>query len=281
MSVTFTEPIDPASVTPASFRALTGGTTVAGSFTFLNGNRVARFTPAAGWPFEAVVVAELTGAIVDAAGNALVTSAGQPVTSPITFTFLTGNFAITSPAGSDVIERTAITLPPQASAALEPDSVVFSVNGTALPAVDGSAVQHRLHRARQTPAPTLTIVASARNAQNAEIARAEKVVTVSGGLTASPTILGVARGATGTIATSRLPNRPQADRGDRAGRRRSGGRHARRHASDAPGWRNACRRRGDGVLHLPVGSRRGRQGRRHDRASSRRRRAGPRSRSCR
>ena len=82
-----------------------------------------------------MVVTELTGAISDAAGNALVTAAGQPVTSPITFTFLTGNFAITSPAGSDVIERTAITLTAQASAALDVASVVFSVNGTALPAV--------------------------------------------------------------------------------------------------------------------------------------------------
>ena len=102
VSVTFTEPIDPATVTTTSFRVLTSGAPVAGTFTFLNGNRTARFSPTAGWPFEAVVVTELTGGILDLAGNALVTSTGAPVTSPLTFTFLTGNFAITSPAGTEV-----------------------------------------------------------------------------------------------------------------------------------------------------------------------------------
>jgi hypothetical protein len=45
-------------------------------------------------------------------------------------------------------------------------------------------------------------VASARNAQNAEIARAEKVVAVTGGLTASPALLGMPRGATRSVRFS-------------------------------------------------------------------------------
>ncbi len=97
--------MDPATVTTTSFRVLTSGAPVAGTFTFLNGNRTARFSPTAGWPFEAVVVTELTGGILDLAGNALVTSTGAPVTSPLTFTFLTGNFAITSPTGTEVSRR--------------------------------------------------------------------------------------------------------------------------------------------------------------------------------
>ncbi len=54
----------------------------------------------------------------------------------------------------------------------------------------------------RTSATSLTIVASARNAQNAEIARAEKVVAVTGGMTASPSILGLPRGATRTVRLS-------------------------------------------------------------------------------
>ncbi len=202
VSVTFTEPIDPASVTPTSFRVSTGGSPVSGTFSFLNGGRTARFTPATPWPFEAVVTTELTGAITDVSHNALVTAAGLPITTPLTFTFLTGNFAITSPAGTEVIENTNITLAAQASAALNVASVAFSVNGAALPAVTTAPFSIGFNVPRRTSAQTLTIVASARNAANAEIARAEKVVSVVGGLTATPTLLGIPRGATRPVRLS-------------------------------------------------------------------------------
>ena len=200
--MTFTEPIDPATVTTTSFRVLTSGAPVAGTFTFLNGNRTARFSPTAGWPFEAVVVTELTGGILDLAGNALVSSTGAPVTSPLTFTFLTGNFAITSPAGTEVVEKTTITLTAQTSASLNAASVVFSVNGTALSPVAAAPFSTTFNVPARTAAQTLAIVASARNAQNAEIARAEKTVNVTGGLTASPAIVGVRRGGTRNVRFS-------------------------------------------------------------------------------
>jgi hypothetical protein len=202
VSVTFTEPIDPATVTPASFRVSSGGTPVTGTFTFLDGGRTARFTPAVPYPFEAAVTTELTGAITDVSHNALVTSAGLPITTPLTFTFLTGNFAITSPAGTEVIENTNIALSAQASAALNVSSVVFSVNGTALPAVTAAPFSTGFNVPQRSSAQMLTIVASARNASNAEIARAEKTVSVVGGLTATPTILGLPRGATRSIRFS-------------------------------------------------------------------------------
>jgi hypothetical protein len=202
VSVTFTEPIDPATVTPASFRVSVGGTPAAGLFTFLNGNRVARFTPAAPWPLDAVVVTELTGAVADVAGNALVTSSGQPIVAPLTFTFLTGTFAITSPAGTTVLERSPITISTQAEAALSISSVVFSVNGTALPTITSAPFTTTFTVPARSTTPSLVIVAIARNSANVEVARAEKTVEVVHGLTATPTILGLPRGATRTVTFS-------------------------------------------------------------------------------
>ncbi len=265
VSVTFTEPIDPASVSATSFRVLTGGTPLAGSFTFLNGNRVARFTPAAPWPFEAVIVTELTGAILDAAGNALVTSAGQPITSPLTFTFLTGNFAITSPAGTEVVERTHITLTAQASAALNVTSVVFSVNGAALPAITSAPFSTGFNVPARSTASSLTIVASARNAQNAEIARAEKVVAVTGGLSASPTVLGVPRGATRSVRFS-IAEPAESDLAIALSVVDPSVFAVRRDRGHTARGSDARRRARDRVHDLSVGSGTGRQGRRQQRA---------------
>jgi hypothetical protein len=202
VSVTFTEPINPASVTPASFHVSIGGTPAAGQFTFLDGNRVARFTPTAPWPLDAVVVTELTGTIADMAGNPLVTSSGQPIVTPLTFTFLTGTFAITSPAGTTVLERSPITISAQASAALSVSSVVFSVNGTSLPTITSAPFTTLFTVPARSTTPSLVIVASARNGANVEVARAEKTVEVVNGLTATPAILGIPRGATRTVTFS-------------------------------------------------------------------------------
>jgi hypothetical protein len=202
ISVTFTEAIDPSSITVASFRALVAGTPVTGTFTFLDGNRTVRLAPASPWPFETTVVTELTGAIRDTSGNALVDANGQPIVVPLTFTFLTGNFAITSPAGTTVIERTPITLTAQGGGSLAIASVVFSVNGTALPAITAAPFSMTFNVPARASAASLTIVASARNAANVEIAGAEKIVAVVDGLTATPSLLGMPRGSTRTIRFS-------------------------------------------------------------------------------
>ena len=120
VTVTFSEAIDPATVTAASFRVSVDGSAVAGTRTLLDGNTKARFTPSSPYGFEKTVVVELTGAIRDAANNALVKEDGSAITTPITSTFLTGNFAITSPASATVLENAPIALEAQASADLAP-----------------------------------------------------------------------------------------------------------------------------------------------------------------
>ena len=132
--MTFTEPIDPATVTPASMRVTINGSPVAGHLNLLDGNATARFAPDAALPFDAIVVLELTSAITDLFENPLVDGAGAPLTNALTFTFLTGTFGITNPInGSDVLENSALTLTAQASSSLNLASVTFAVNDQALP----------------------------------------------------------------------------------------------------------------------------------------------------
>ena len=202
VTVVFTEAVDTATVTGASFRVSVDGATIAGSYSFLDGNTRARFTPATPYGLEKTVLVELTGAIKDTANNALVNADGTPITTPITSTFLTGNFVLTSPAGTSVVERSTITIEAQASASLAPASVVFSVNGTALPADTAAPFSVSFTVPPAATTKTLVIVASARNGSNTEIARAEKTVTVVPGLEITPTLLGVPRGATRPLTLS-------------------------------------------------------------------------------
>lgn len=202
VTVTFSEAMAPASVTADSFRVTVDGVAVPGARTLVAGNTQARFTPSQPYGFEKTVVVELTAGLRDASNNALVNADGSPITTPITSTFLTGNFAITSPTGAAVVERTTIEIAAEASALLAPASVVFSVNGTTV-ATDTTApfaAAFTVPTAASTP--QLTIVASARNAANAEIARAEKTVAVIAGLTVEPTQLGLPRGATRQLTLS-------------------------------------------------------------------------------
>jgi hypothetical protein len=198
VSVTFTEAIAPASVTPATFRMSIGGAPIAGSFAFANSGATVTFTPASELPFDAVVLVELTGGITDVANNALVNADGSAITIPITLSYLTGNFALVSPGGTRVIENSPVTLEAKAAAALSVTSVVFSLNGVALPPVTAPFT-----RVITTPlassSPTLTVVASARNASNAEIATSTRVYDVVSKLNASPSILGLGRSAAGVI----------------------------------------------------------------------------------
>ena len=101
ITVTFTEAVDPATVTAQSFRVRIDGGPVTGiperSSAAIH---VARFTPDAPLPTEAVIVTELTGGITDAFGNPLVAADGSALVTPLTFTFVTGRFSLTSPAGA-------------------------------------------------------------------------------------------------------------------------------------------------------------------------------------
>ncbi len=202
ISVTFSEPVAPATITPTSFRVTIDAAPVAGAFSFANGGATVRFTPAAELPFDAVVVTELTGDITDLANNRLVNADGSVITTPITFTYVTGSFAIVRPTGTRVLETSAVTLEAQAASSLNVASVVFTVNGVAQPAVTVAPFTRVVTTPSANVTQTLTVVASARNASNVEIARAERTYEVIHALRATPTVVGLDRGAAGVIRFS-------------------------------------------------------------------------------
>ena len=105
VTVTFTEPIDRSTMTTASFNVAINGAPVAGQFTFSSGDAVVRFVPAAPLPFDAIGVVQLSAAITDLFENPLADAAGNPLATPLTFTFATGTFGIIRPThGTDVLE---------------------------------------------------------------------------------------------------------------------------------------------------------------------------------
>jgi hypothetical protein len=198
--VSFTEPIEVATITAATFRVSVAGTPIAGHFTFADNNATVRFAPDAPLPFDAVVISELTAGITDLFENALVDGAGQAITTPLTFTFLTGTFGITRPTqGSEVLEHAPLTLEAKASASLNITSMTFVVNGQALPAVAGPPFLTTYNVGAAAAAPMLTIVATGRNAAGTQIAQDQVVVTVLTGLRSQPRLVGVPLGGTGLL----------------------------------------------------------------------------------
>lgn len=195
VEITFSEAIAAGSLGPESFRIVLGGTPVAGARTLLDAGTRARFVPASPFPAEAVILVELTSAITDTAGNALVDANGQPLATPYTLTFMTGRFGITHPAeGASLIEHTTATVEARATASLGVSTVVFTVNGTALPPA-GPPFTGRFDVPAAASTPTLTIVASARNSQGVEIAADTRTVAVVVGLSVRPTLTGVQVGS--------------------------------------------------------------------------------------
>jgi hypothetical protein len=95
ISVTFSEPIDPASLTAESFRLSVGGETVSGSFDAPAGSALVRFTPSAPLPDLRQVQVELSGDRVGFDGLVSVPGirdrAGNPLASDVRFSFTTGD----------------------------------------------------------------------------------------------------------------------------------------------------------------------------------------------
>ncbi|MEQ1868664.1 MAG: Ig-like domain-containing protein [Vicinamibacterales bacterium] len=198
--VTFSEPIEPTTITPASFRVSVSGAPVAGHFTFANGNATVRFAPDAPLPFDAVVVTELTSSIADLFENALVDGAGNAIVTPLTFTFVTGTFGITSPTqGSEVLENAPLSLEAKATASLNVATMTFAVNGQALPAVTGPPFTTTFNVGAAATTPTLTIVATGRNAGGSVVATDQVVVSVLAGLRVRARLVGVPVGGTGQL----------------------------------------------------------------------------------
>ena len=200
VQVTFSELIDPASVTPDSFRVNVAGNAVPGSFSFLDGNATASFAPSQLLPLDSVVVVELTAAITDRFGNALVDAVGNPLTQPLTFRFATGVFAMTSPPpNSDVVEKSRLVLEAHGSSSLGIARVVFTVNGVDVPATGGPTFTATFDVPAASTTPILTIVAIARDGGGSQIATAQNVVNVTVGLQASPAIVGVPLGGSAIV----------------------------------------------------------------------------------
>jgi hypothetical protein len=124
------------------------------------------------------------------------------LTVPLAFSFTTGSFSITSPSGSEVIENSTLVLEARASDALGTASVVFTVNGQAQPAVSGPPFTRSFIVGSASAVPSLTIVASARNAAGAEIATDQRTVSVVVGLGVTPTLIGVPLDGTGVLRFS-------------------------------------------------------------------------------
>jgi hypothetical protein len=185
IQIAFTEPLDPLTVNAASVRVSSGGTALTGTLALLNGNSVVRFSPVQPLPLSSVKLA-------DASGN--------PLTQPLTFTFLTASFGITRPAqAEDVVENRPVTLEAQGSASLGIATIVFEVNGQALPAVAGPPFSTLFAVPAAATTPTLSIVAIGRNSAGVEVARDQVTAHVVAGLRVSPTLLGVPRGGSARV----------------------------------------------------------------------------------
>ena len=227
ISVTFTEAIAVATVTPASFRVtISAPQWPAASASQTAARRCASRQPAE-LPFDAVVVTELTGGITDLANNPLVNADGSPIITPITFTYLTGQLRDRQPDRCDGCRG-------HGGHARSTRRFVADGRERGLHRQRrGAARRHVRSRSRlviRTPlaatTPTMTVVASARNASNAEIARAERTYDVLAALRATPSVIGLDRGAAGVVRFS-LAEPAAADLPITLERRRSGRRDPR------------------------------------------------------
>jgi hypothetical protein len=200
ITATFSEPIDPATISSSSFQTSASGSPLPGKFDFLAGNTIVQFNPGV-LPLKTLVSVQLSNSIKDVAGNPLVDSSGNPLTAPLTYTFTTGEFSISNPKnGSSVTEKNPLTITAQASSALGIANVVFSVNGQDLPAVNAPPPFNTRYQVPDLEtASSLTITASARDSGGNEIARDEVSVTVTTGVELKPRILGVPLNGSSTL----------------------------------------------------------------------------------
>lgn len=211
ITVVFTEPIARSSVTSSSFRVTANGAGVQGAFIFLNGDATVRFVAAEPWPTGATIATVLSAEITDTAGHALVNSQGAPLTTPLTFSFTTATFGISSPkAGTAVVENSRITLEARGSSSLGLASVTFTVNGQGLPPATGPTFTSPFDVPSAASTPTLTIEAAGRDSAGTVIATDTVSVDVVTGLKAVPRLIGIRTGGS-SIVRLRLSSPAGAD----------------------------------------------------------------------
>jgi len=198
--VTFTEPVDPATVDGTTFSVTAGGSPVSGTLTLLNGDQTLQFLPDAPFAFGTMVEVSLTSGIRDLAGNPLADAAGKPLTAPLTYTFTTGQFAIVKPvAGEGVVEETAFIIEARASASLGVNQVVFTVGGKPFPAVSGPPFVAQYTAPTAADVPELVITAEARKADGTVLGQDSITVPVVRGLRIIPSITGIPSGGEGIL----------------------------------------------------------------------------------
>ena len=199
----FSEPLNPASVTSGTFQVSAGGQVIAGALATTDGDTAIRFTAAAPLPLNATITIRLTAGITDHFNNPLADASGNPLQQPLTFSFVTGGFAITSPAsGADILEKSRLTLEAHGSVSLGIASVMFVVNGTNIRATAGPAFTAAFDVPTAATSPSLTIVAIARDGSGNEIASDRVTVNITVGLVATPAILGVPLAGTAPVRVS-------------------------------------------------------------------------------
>lgn len=90
LSATFSEPLDPATITENTFRLSSGGTLVPGGVAYAEGDDTATFTPTAALDAGASYTAQILSDVTDEAGNALESAYSW------SFTTSSGEFVLSS-----------------------------------------------------------------------------------------------------------------------------------------------------------------------------------------
>ncbi|MBN8246992.1 MAG: carboxypeptidase regulatory-like domain-containing protein, partial [Verrucomicrobia bacterium] len=125
---TFSEPMDPATVTPVSFTVSDGGTVAPGSITFRQTNQVVHWTPLDPLRFGVRYRVTLTDGIADTNGNPIV---------PFSSDFTVAPFGITRPApGTRVVEGQRLALQSGGPNAAGIRSVEYAVAGSSATGTD-------------------------------------------------------------------------------------------------------------------------------------------------
>lgn len=168
ITATFSEAMDPATISTTTFTVTAGATPVAGTVTYAAVSNTATFTPSANLAANTTFTATITTGATDLAGNAL---AGGGL-APNPWTFTTGATAdagaptiiLTSPANAATNVGTNASVNATFSEDMDPSTITtgtFTLTGPGVTPVSGAVTYNLLSRvATFTPASPLAINAT-------------------------------------------------------------------------------------------------------------------------
>lgn len=192
--VLFTEAM--AESTLSGIRLLRDGVQVAGSVESTTNARGARIVPENALPLDANFVLTLPPTLTDTAGNGLADAAGNPLTAPLNYGFRTAGFGISTPAdGEQVVEGSRLSIEARAGSGLAAAAVVIEVNGDTLATLTAAPYTADYSVPDASRITSLTISATALDAEGAVLANDSVQVEVVAGIRFAPTTLGLAPGA--------------------------------------------------------------------------------------